>query len=259
MRKISPATAVSAVALSMVTQPVAAQISEMDRLQRCENNREALARSQNDLVMIGYMTDEQLARTRAALRVIRAAEEGWEVLSRAATTYQIQGEDQLSADALARGRQELERIRLTGLSVGVGCMDVTYICVWRIPGVVAGMVSSAEAARNRATPLLRQIEAVRTNLIALRCDQARAPDVADISGAWRGADGTTYSITQSGTQFSWTRSGTDERATGTISGASMSAQWASSQGSGGGSASIQFGANGVPVQIRWSNGNIFTR
>lgn len=259
MPKMTLVRLASLVSLALVAHPVAAQINEVDRLQRCENNRDALARTQNELVMIGYMTDEQLARTRAAMRVIQAAEEGWQVLSVAAARYEVARQSQMAADALARSRQELERIRLTGLSVGVGCMDVTYICVWRIPGVVAGMIATAEAARDRGPPLLRQIEAHRNNLIALRCDQARGPDVADISGAWRGADGTTYAITQSGNQFSWTRSGTDERASGTISGSSMSAQWAGRGGSGGGSASIQFGANGVPVQIRWSNGNVFTR
>jgi hypothetical protein len=247
-----------AVALALMAEPVAAQINEADRLQRCQNNRDALAllAAEGELA-----SEERIARLDRALS---AANRATYALYLARVNYREavrNDNEQGRRQHAAEERAELERLRGAAEAAGVYCRPDDRFCIEDVATSISNMKRNTLEAMTQARRMevRRQIAAYRTNLVALRCDQARAPDVADIGGVWRSPNGSTYTITQSANQFSWTRSGSDERATGTISGATISARWASSQGSGGGSASIQFGPNGVPVQIRWSDGNVFTR
>ena len=85
------------------------------------------------------------------------------------------------------------------------------------------------------------------------------PSGTDISGTWRGTDGTVYQINQNGSSFTWTSRGGSETAEGMISGNSVSASWRNSSGSGGGGATVVRDTAGRPISVRWSNGNVFTR
>ena len=67
-RKLS---AFAAISLSL-SSAVNAQINEQDRLNRCQNNRNALARL--EAVRGNYATEEQIARARTALVAIRRIE-----------------------------------------------------------------------------------------------------------------------------------------------------------------------------------------
>ncbi len=241
-----------------------AQVSDVDRLARCENNRDALARAQIDLTMTGYESDEQIARMRAGLISLRRDGNELDVFYLHAVSYPA-GDEKGHVRILDALRKVMERMQQTYRTLGTGCglqsqnMESYYFCLRSAHVSIETRIDQGLRANRVARPVLVRIATAQRNLAALNCDQPRAPGVTGISGNWRGLDGTTYAIAVAGNAFTWTRSGTDETANGTISGDSMSAQWRSSQGSGGGGASIVRGSGGTPVEIRWSNGNVFTR
>lgn len=89
---------------------------------------------------------------------------------------------------------------------------------------------------------------------------AGRPGVPDISGTWASSVQRTYEIVQDGNRFSWTVKGTDEKASGSIEGDLIVAEW--SGGVGRGRAEGHF--TGIDetnraVVIEWSNGVVFTR
>jgi hypothetical protein len=83
----------------------------------------------------------------------------------------------------------------------------------------------------------------------------------DISGQWRGSDGSTFAVSQSGRNYSWTMIGPGyETARGTIDGRSLTLSWSGdihAQGTATGEAFCDSG--GHATRINWSNDTFFTR
>ena len=167
MRKTSLAPLVSAFALAVLVQPAVAQDNAPDRLQQCRSERTALAEIQARLTATGYLSDEEIARYRAARSAARR---------QAAAYYQASTSSQNFCSILSvetyRTRQ-LTRLRDIGRSVSVNCPadsdNVDNACPLAIPGVIESRIDRAEAARRDAVPLLGQADFYRSNLAAHSC------------------------------------------------------------------------------------------
>lgn len=83
--------------------------------------------------------------------------------------------------------------------------------------------------------------------------------LADISGRWNSNIGFVYDIQQSGDSFKWqVISPISEQGHGTINGNKAHAEWNGDNGSGSGSATIEYSGERA-VKISWNNGVVFTR
>ena len=83
--------------------------------------------------------------------------------------------------------------------------------------------------------------------------------LADISGRWNSNIGFVYDIQQSGDSFEWqVISPISEQGLGTINGNEAYAEWNGDNGSGSGSATIEYSGERA-VKISWNNGVVFTR
>lgn len=88
----------------------------------------------------------------------------------------------------------------------------------------------------------------------------RAADVADISGTWRYSTDWVYSITQTGSTFTWSMGKFNEKGEGTISGSVISASWSGTNGSGSATGTVtRVDEAGRATRIEWNNGVVFTR
>jgi hypothetical protein len=84
--------------------------------------------------------------------------------------------------------------------------------------------------------------------------------VIGISGRWESSVGKVYHIVQDGNTFAWTVENSNETATGTIKGDELTATWNINGLIGSGEARIvEFGPEGVPLRLKWSNGVVFYR
>jgi hypothetical protein len=83
--------------------------------------------------------------------------------------------------------------------------------------------------------------------------------LADISGRWNSNIGFVYDIQQSGDSFEWqVISPISEQGQGTINGNEAYAEWSGDNGSGSGSAMVEYSGERA-VRISWDNGVVFTR
>jgi hypothetical protein len=212
--------AFAAVSLAMIAGIADAQINEQDRLNRCQNNRDALARLQAEAST--YAPDEMIARARTALTTIKALEKQIDLNNRD-SLIELQYLQQLQAqrpspqrDAEVRDQNAVleeytrrnidlaERIRLAAAPFGQTCTPGDYACARQLTTNLGRAIDATVAHQGQYPAFLRQVEIHKNNLIALNCDQAGYS-----SGAITLADpyGTRWSESESGWSGEWVRRG----------------------------------------------------
>ncbi|MGH6785328.1 MAG: hypothetical protein ACREBO_00730 [Novosphingobium sp.] len=255
-------------ASTLAGQSASAQVNEADRLQRCANNRDALVRAQNGLVLSGYLSDEALARTRTAHLALQRDNAIW------ISAYYRAGDnsDPRLGPASAELAQVSARMAETLRSIGSGCgltrnWAEYAACLEGSPLMVQGMIRAAENARAAAQPILQQIANYQTNLVALRCDQtgartitSTATGIPNVAGFWHGVIfDTDYIMSQSGAEVTWSAPKLSETASGSFADGLLTMRWSGIHGSHEATGTVISDANGVATEIRWTNGNVFTR
>lgn len=267
-------------------QPAFAQIDEADRLERCRNNRAALA--QLETTRASYATEEQIARARTAMVSIRRLQAEFEKNRAEANSFvpylgpsqeNAGGETQKEKfdykahwDRLIDANVKIgEQIRQIGISVNFGCGKGDFGCQYYMPQRLAKGIDAAVAQQPQRQQFLQQVESYRSNLAVLGCDGAGQQNFGgttgpvsafpDMAGLWRGGNGggSTYSFSQNGADVSWTRNDNDEVGTATVTRNSISASYRSSYGTGSSGGTIEFDTTGRAVRIRWGNGDTYVR
>jgi hypothetical protein len=175
-------------AAALVAQPALAQVDEADRLARCQNNRDALARL--EAMRGNYAGEEQIARARTALTAIAALEarinanfdQGNVDLRSLGRLRGLPQTPENAADianltaridGYSRSNAELgERIRSAAAPFGLLCGAGDYPCARTLYQRLAQAIDASVALQPQHAALLRQIAAHRTNLSALRCDES---------------------------------------------------------------------------------------
>ncbi len=240
-----------AIAAAFAAQPALAQINEADRLARCQNNRDALARL--EAARGTFMDDEQIARANTALRAIQALEAqinsiffdantvmNFRSLAEArpaspSRTIELADFDAQLRDMTRRNGELGERIRVAAEPFGLACAPGDYACSRQLQQALARLIETAVAQRSQYPALLRQIAAHQTNLIALNCDTAAAGQtiqsdstgVPNFAGTWVDSDNRQFIISQSGADVTMSLFifGRQESAQGSWSGGRLNLRW----------------------------------
>lgn len=229
-------------ALGLAGEAASAQVDEADRLQRCVNNRDAMAPIIAELQLT--YNDEQLAQARLALGVIARLGNG---IRDAIEEYRPE-----------RAQEYLLRVQEAGRAVAVVCTILDAGCPGRMANVIQQRIDEAIAARPIRQALERRYAEHRNNMIALRCDQAANTNFT-IAGVWTGSNGLTYQIGQSGNTIGWQVASISETGTGSIAGRTVTASWNGNWGPGSATGTVSVGPGGVANRIDWNNGVAFTR
>ena len=166
-RKLS---AFAAISLSL-SSAVNAQINEQDRLNRCQNNRQALARL--EAVRGNYATEEQIARARTALVAIRRIEAEinrnlarvneldslrpttyWSDINAQRTWPDPRSKIDTEIVALTNANKNLDnQIRSIGASVQFHCANDDFACVLTLSQRLASGIDGAVAAAAALSPV----------------------------------------------------------------------------------------------------------
>jgi len=229
-------------ALGLAGQSASAQVNEADRLQRCVNNREALAPILAELALT--YDDQQIAQARQVLRVI----------SQLGNALRVAIEEHRPE----RVREYLGRIQEAGRAVAVICNVLDAGCPGRMANVIQQRIDESVAMRPWRQTLTRRYAEHVNNLTALRCDQA-ANTTFTIAGTWTGSNGLTYELSQSGNTVGWRVNSIAETGTVNVSGRSVAASWDGNWGSGSARGTVSVGPGGIANRIVWDNGVVFSR
>ena len=121
----------------------------------------------------------------------------------------------------------------------------------------AGLASCIEW--NNGVSFIRPLDRLVGSTTLVPAEQLQSA-VVDVSGPWKGPMGAAYQFTQNGAQFSWTVALTGEKATGTMTGMDVTAQWSGPVGQGSAKGTIaKVDPGGRASRIEWSNGVVFVR
>jgi len=221
-----------AIAAAFAAQPALAQINEADRLARCQNNREALARAESQYQFLRQYADwsaEGIARARTAMTSLR----------RDLSTFTRELQEARQSDYPGIGMQVAARIgeqmRRTAMTFGVMCTPGDVACISGLPNALGREIDLAVAGRQPLQLADRQMQQHRTNLIALRCDEAAATQtiqsdsvgVPNFAGTWVDSDNRQFIISQSGADVTMSLFifGRQESAQGSWSGGRLNLRW----------------------------------
>ncbi|MEQ1687961.1 MAG: hypothetical protein ABL874_05265 [Sphingopyxis sp.] len=258
----------AAPALALAAQSASAQINEADRLERCQNNRDALARL--EAARGNYASEEQSASARTALVSIRRIETEINAnIANMAAIFDGPERQRLVAANVALN----QRIIAWGASVNFHCPSDEPACAFTIPYRLATGIDAAVAQLPQYRQFLQQVAAHNSNLIALRCDQpaniddrtitSDAAGVPNFAGSWADIDGRLFYISQSGNQVTMTINifGEEHQAVGSFSDGMLNMRWMAGnpprlqQGSG----TVISGVDGVAREIRFPGGFHYVR
>ncbi len=149
-------------ALVGMTSSAAAQINERDRLERCGNNRTALAQAQASWPSgAAGWSDEQISRARTALETLRGARGRFQLIS---------GANTFDPERVREAILSLMRQSATTFGVPI-CYPEGDACADYYFNSVAGTIDTAERTRPQRTAIQQQISRHQTNLVALGCGQ----------------------------------------------------------------------------------------
>ena len=265
-----------AIAAALTARRRRPRSTRRDRLARCQNNRDMLARL--EAVHRRYATEEQIARARTAWASIRALEAEYgrnqlriEELRTLTTVIEArrdmpQAGDERQTDLYAelvallpRNRAVDTRIIAVAAEVNFHCPSDQPACILTLSQQIATGMDGAVAQQPLYRQFLQQVALHNANLVALRCDQPGSTATADISGAWRGYNNYAYTVQQNGGSITWSVGELQETATGTIEGNRVTATWRNPRWTNSGSGTVERDAGGRAVRIRWDNGVVFTR
>lgn len=180
--------------LAVFATAAQAQISEADRLARCQNNRDALARLQQSIA--GDWNDDQWARVRAAARAISQADRDIRHVERVVATVALSGHW-----GSYRAIEEARKRKLDAASaIGLTCPPHSA-CEYNMGSTLNAMIERAEPRRQQVLDIRRQMAIHQTNLVALQCDRP--------STGYALADpyGSRWSESENGWSGDWVRRG----------------------------------------------------
>lgn len=228
---VSPARADLA---AVAAQPALAQINEADRLARCQNNREALARLQQEAQFYGQYGDwsvESIARARTVMSAMHR-----EVASVRLTEQERRSYDTGYLMNIAIYAPAFQRVRQLAGRYGLVCGQGDYDCLIGMPNALGREIDRALAGQQPVQIATRQMQQYRTNLIALNCDSAAAAGqtiesasagVPNFAGTWADSDNRQFVISQSGADVTMTLFifGRQHSARGNWSGGMLNMRW----------------------------------
>jgi hypothetical protein len=175
--------------------PVTAQVSEADRLQRCENNRSALAQLQERSRQL--WSDERIARTQAAVVALARLRNQIDAAKSITWDPVYSGQElQAQSEIIAGFRHSIAEI---GRSFDTYCLVGDTDCVDGIPGHLTRELEQAVARRGEGPQIARQIALHETNLRALGCDE--------VAGLGGDPLGSRWSEEENGWRGEWVRRG----------------------------------------------------
>jgi hypothetical protein len=265
-----------AMAAALAAQPAMAQINEADRLARCQNNSEAFTRLRASLGPI--WSDQRVAEARAALREMESLD------ARIAANSSTQTRIQEQAAAGTRNREEanttlamlsgymgemLRQKQQLGERFGVGCSSTNTLgCDFYMVRNLRTAIEQAVTAQSQRAQIRRQLEMHRTNLIALRCDQASVPVTAGavigeagiLNGPWRDSfDNSIISISHNGREVSARRSDGFTYRSRFDGGDRIILTWTQNGSPGSQTGRISYDGNGRAVLIEFGGGTSWVR
>jgi hypothetical protein len=208
-----------AISVTFVSGAARAQINEADRQNRCQNNREALARL-TPMLQADDWTDAQWATVLEAARLIAQAD--FELESQLRATRQlIDSRNDIALSGSDYARRDLpqldEQIKAAtqrysaitqrkldvGAAIGLNC-SLNYPCERDMAATLNNAINRQQPRRAQVAEIRRQIANHQTNLIALRCDQAGySIGPATLADPY----GTRWSESESGWSGDWVRRG----------------------------------------------------
>jgi hypothetical protein len=263
-------------AAALAAQPALAQVDEADRLARCQNNREAFTRLQASLGPI--WSDQRLAEARSALREMERLDASIASNSRTQTLIR----EQVAAGTRSRSEGEVTLALLSGAmgemlrqkqeigeAFGVGCSSTNTLgCDFYMVRNLQVAIDQAMTAQNQRAQVLRQMEMHRTNMVALRCDQASAattiamaqPEAGVLGGQWRSNyNSIIITISQNGGEVSG-RTSDGYSYGGHMNGSeSVTLTWTANGGTGYQVGRISYDGNGRAVLIDFGGGMSWQR
>ena len=173
--------------------------------------------------------------------------------------------------AITNANKNLDnQIRSIGASVQFHCANDDLACVLTLSRRLASGIDGAVAQEALYRQFLQQVEMHKSKLVDLRCDQGRQSEtrtitsnsvgIPNVAGSWRGAAyNADYFMSQSGADVTWSSSTRSETASGSFANGVLTMRWSGVNGSGQASGTVITGSNGVATEIRWTNGNVFSR
>ena len=237
--------------LICLSQPVKAQLSDAERQERCQNNKNRIAELEQQLQVLNAelsqtMTKKEMEDARTNMLFVKSSKMGVSNLS---------------------SKEELKKILTIGAQYNYDYYTFDYskgdgghiARMSELEKLIAKKIDKAmslnrPALLTKKTETDKQLASHRNNLIALRCDQP-----SDISGSWTSNIDVSYSISQTQSAFTWEAPKLHSKGEGTVTGNSISATWTGDWGSGSATGTIKLDATGRATQIDWSNGVVFTR
>ena len=169
-------------ALLGMTSSATAQINERDRLERCGNNRTALAQAQASWPTgAAGWSDEQISRARTGLETLNRARSRF---------YQTSGANTWDPESMRAAILGIMRQSATTFGVPI-CFPDGDECANYYYTSVARLIDTAERERPQRNAIQQQISRHQTNLVALGCGQ--------IVGAGGCSDGASSAALISGT------------------------------------------------------------
>jgi hypothetical protein len=234
--------------LICLSQPVKAQLSDAERQERCQNNRNRVAELEAQLRVIdadlsASMTEKEMEDARTQMIYVKWMKK-----------YENQLDENFIKLNKIAGQYNYSFIDCR-LKLFQGITE----CLIRLEKLIAQKIDKAvsldrlelQAKKNETE---KQLNEHRNNLVALRCDQP-----PDISGSWTSNIDVSYSISQNQSAFTWSAPKLHSKGEGTVTGNSISATWTGDWGPGSATGTIKVDATGRATQIDWSNGVVFKR
>ncbi len=256
-----------AIAAALAAQPASAQINEADRLERCQNNRNAIAVLEVEEQGWG---DERRARLALVSNSLEADQRRLDRLAAMDVGFRTNNRtgspeifERYRVEILEPTRALAERMRQSAAAVGIFCFRDDLTCVNGLWQAVERERANAQVDSARRAEVAQQMARYRTNLIALRCDQASAPaaagagsptDAGPLSGVWRSSfRDIRIQISQNGRDLSGQTSDGFSYG-GTVDGDSVTLTWTANGGTGSQTGSISYDSNGRAVLIDFGGG-----
>ena len=173
-------------ALLGMTSSATAQINERDRLERCGNNRTALAQAQASWPRgAAGWSDEQISRARTGLETLNRARSRFYLISGANTW----DPERTRAAILGIMRQSATTFDVPiCFPEGDACADYYYTSVARL-------IDTAERERPQRTAIQQQISRHQTNLVALGCDRISGIEIGQVGSTTRAEMSGTFNST----------------------------------------------------------------
>jgi hypothetical protein len=239
--------------LICLSQPVKAQLSDAERLERCQNNKNRIVELETQLRVIDAelsqaMSPKEIEDARTEMVYVKWIKNAPNLVPENLNKFdRIVAHYNFNFDRCAK-KQTLDMQPLTP-------------CITALEEIIAQKIDKA-VSLNRPALLAKKNETEkqlafhRNNLLKWGCDALTTPD---ISGSWTSNIDVSYSISQTQSAFTWEAPKLHSKGEGTVTGNSISVTWTGDWGPGSATGTIKLDATGRATQIDWSNGVVFKR